>query len=83
MPPDDDDIREIRYQEERRGKRPIDIAAQTRKQILLRKFRVALQSWKEEVFREAIINELGQMPGTAEYEKSMKIWREFRGKYRT
>lgn len=80
---DDDDIREVRDQEERRGKRPVDIAAQRRKQILLRKFREALQSQNEETFREAIINELGQLPGTAEYEISMKIWREFRGKFRT
>jgi ribosomal protein S7 len=83
MPQDDDDIREVRTQEERRGKRPVDIAAQRRKQILLRKFREALQSQNEETFREAIINELGQLPGTAEYETSMKIWREFRGKFRT
>jgi hypothetical protein len=80
---DDDDIREVRDQEGRRGKRPIDIAAQRRKQVLLRKFREALQSQNEETFRETIINELGQMPGTDEYEKSMKIWREFRGKFRT
>jgi hypothetical protein len=42
-----------------------------------------LQSQNEETFREAIINELGQLPGTVEYETSMKIWREFRGKFRT
>ena len=83
MPQDDDDIREVRTQEERRGKRPVDIATQRRKQILLRKFREALQSQNEETFREAIINELGQLPGTVEYETSMKIWREFRGKFRT
>lgn len=34
-------------------------------------------------FLEAIISELGQLPGTAEYKSSMKIWREFRGKFRT
>jgi ribosomal protein S7 len=83
MPEDDDDIREVRTQEERRGKRPVDIPAQRRKQTLLRKFREALQSQNEETFREAIINELGQLPGTVEYETSMKIWREFRGKFRT
>ena len=83
MPLDDDDIRQVRSQEERRGKRPIDIAAQKRKQALLRKFREALQSKDENTFREAIISELGQLPGTDEYESSMKIWREFRGKFRT
>jgi hypothetical protein len=77
---DDDNIREVRDQELRRGKRPVDIAAQRRKQDLLRKFREALQSQNEETFREAIISELGQLPGTAEHENSMKIWRQFRGK---
>lgn len=83
MPLDDDDIRETRDQDERRGKRPIDTAARKRRQILLAKFREALQSQDEETFRQAIINELGQLPGTAEYENSMKIWRAFRGKFRT
>jgi ribosomal protein S7 len=67
MPQDDDDIREVRTQEERRGKRPVDIGAQRRKQILLRKFRGALQSQNEETFREAIINELGQLPDAAAF----------------
>jgi hypothetical protein len=53
---DDDNIREVRDQELRRGKRPVDIAAQRRKQDLLRKFREALQSQNEETFREAIIS---------------------------
>ena len=80
MPAEDDDIQEVRGQEQRRGKRPIDIAAQKRKQTLLRKFREALRSQDEGTFQEAIINELGQLPGTAEYQQSMKIWRAFRGK---
>jgi hypothetical protein len=25
-----------------------------------------------------IVNDLGQLPGSPEYEKSLKIWREFR-----
>lgn len=83
MPPDDDEIREVRNQEQRRGKRPLDIAAQKRNQILLRKFREALRSQDEAAFQEAIINDLGQLPGSAEFEASMKIWREFRGRART
>jgi hypothetical protein len=83
MSPDDDEIREVHDQETRRGKRPIDIAAQKRKLTLLRKFREALRSQDEAAFQEALINELGQLPGTAEFENSMKIWREFRGKSRT
>jgi ribosomal protein S7 len=82
MPSEDDDIKEVRRTEERRGKRPIDISEQRRRQILGRKFKEALQSQNEEIFKEAIINELGQLPGTSEYANSMKIWREFRGKRR-
>jgi hypothetical protein len=80
MPAEDDDIREVRGQEERRGKRPIDAAAHKRKQTLLRKFREALRSQDEGTFQEAITSELGQLPGTTEYEESMKIWRAFRGR---
>jgi len=83
MPSDDDDIKEVRRTDERRGKRPIDIAAQRQKQILLTKFREALQSQDEETFKEAIVNDLGQLPGSSEYADSMKIWREFRGRRRT
>jgi hypothetical protein len=43
------------------------------------KFREALRSQDEATFQEAIINELGQLPGTAEYQQSMKVWRAFRG----
>ena len=81
MPLDDDEIREVRDQETRRGKRPLDIAAQKRKLTLLRKFREALRSQDEAAFQEALINELGQLPGTPAFENSMKIWRHFRGKF--
>ena len=73
MPTDDEDIREIRGQEERRGKRPIDIAAQRRRQTLLRTFREAPRSQDESTFQEAIISELGQSPGSTEFENSMRI----------
>jgi hypothetical protein len=78
-----DEIEEVRESEQRRGKRPIDIATHRQKQILLTKFREALRSQDEETFKEAIINELGQLPGSSEYANSMKIWREFRGRKRT
>ena len=76
---DEDDIREVRAGEERRGKRPIDLARQTRRLTLLKKFREALQSKDIEKFKEAIIRDLGQQPGTPAYERSLKIWDEFRG----
>jgi len=74
-----DDIDDLRAEEERRGKRPIDLPARRRRLILLRKFREALESDDEEKFKRAIIDELGQLPGSAEYENSLKIWRESRG----
>ena len=75
----DDEIQEARGEEERRGRRPIDIAAKRRRMILLRKFREALEWNDEERFVEAIIHELGQLPGIPEYARSMKIWRDFHG----
>jgi hypothetical protein len=79
MVSDEDEIREVRGGEERRGKKPVDLAAQRRRAQLLKKFREALQSDDIEKFREAIIGELGQRPGTPEYERSLKIWHEFHG----
>ena len=76
---DEEEIREVRAQLERRGKRPIDLAAKKRRLTLLKKFREALQSNDVEKFKEAIIRDLGQQPGTPEYEKSLRIWHEFHG----
>jgi hypothetical protein len=74
---DEDEIKEVRAEQERRGKRPIDLAAQKRRVKLLKKFREALQSGDIEKFKEAIICDLGQQPGTPEYDQSLKIWDEF------
>lgn len=76
---DEDEIREVRADQERRGKRPIDLAAQRRRLALLKKFREALRSNDIEKFKEAIIRDLGQQPGTPEFEASMKIWDDFHG----
>lgn len=78
--PDDQEINDIRDEEIQRGKkRPINVSELRRRAILRRKFREALQSNDEAVFIEALVNDLGQLPGTEEYENSLKIWREFRG----
>ena len=74
---DSDDILEVRAEQERRGKRPVDIAAHKRRSKLLKKFREALRGNDIEKFKEAIIRDLGQQPGTSEYERSLKIWDEF------
>ncbi|MGA8873425.1 MAG: hypothetical protein WA434_11565 [Candidatus Acidiferrales bacterium] len=80
MPYEDDEIGEARSGEERRGKRPIDIAARRRRLILKRKFEEALKSNDVELFKEAIINDLGWMPGTPEYGRAVKIWYAQRGR---
>lgn len=79
MASDEDEIREVRTGEERRSKRPIDVAARKRRLTVLKKFRDALLSGDIEKFKEAIIRELGQQIGTPEYEQSLKIWNEFHG----
>ncbi|HEV3482671.1 MAG TPA: hypothetical protein VGR97_10130 [Candidatus Acidoferrales bacterium] len=77
---DDDEVQELRAGDERRGKRPIDIAARRRRLILQRKFKEALESNDVEVFKEAIISDLGWMPGTPEYERALKIWYAHHGR---
>ncbi|MGA3292602.1 MAG: hypothetical protein ABSE45_01325 [Candidatus Acidiferrales bacterium] len=74
MVSEDDEIQEVRAGDERRGKRPIDIAARRRRLVLQRKFKEALESNDVELFKEAIINDLGWLPGTLEYERALKTW---------
>jgi hypothetical protein len=74
---EEDDIREVRAEEQRRGKRPANIAANRRRVELLKKFREALESDDIEKFKDAIKRDLGQMPGTPEYARSLKIWDDF------
>jgi hypothetical protein len=70
---DKDEIREVRTREERRSKRPIEVAEKKRRAELLKKFREALESSDIEKFQDAIIRVLGQLPGTPEYEASLKV----------
>ena len=77
---DEDQIREVRETEARRGKRPVDAAARKRRAILQRKFKEALESNDVELFKEALISDLGQQPDTPEFRNSLKIWRDFHGR---
>jgi len=77
MAPNDEDIQEVRAEEERRGKRPLDIAARRRRLALLKKFKEALESDDLEKFTEVLIRDLGQVPGTPEFAQSLKIWNDF------
>lgn len=74
----DEEIQDIRAQEGRRGKRPIDIGELRRRRELERKMREFLENGDREAFIDAIVNDLGQLPGTSAYENSMKIWNRYR-----
>jgi len=78
MPPDDD-INDVRLEEERRGKRPIDLAERRRAFLIRKKFKEAVESRNEEQFREMLIHELGQIPGTPAYARSLKAWKAYHG----
>jgi hypothetical protein len=80
MPYDEDEIDEARRREERRGKRPIDIAAQRRRGIVKRKLAEAVKNSDVELFKEMLINDLGWMPGTPEHEQALKLWYSQRGR---
>jgi hypothetical protein len=80
MTSESDEIEQIRRQEANRGKRPIDIAARRRRLILERKFKEALESNDVELYKEALIHDLGQLPGTPEYDRSLKIWYAYHGR---
>lgn len=74
----DEDVKDVRTEEGRRGKRPIDISELRRKRELERKMREFLENGDREAFVDAIVNDLGQLPGTPAYENSMKIWNRYR-----
>jgi hypothetical protein len=78
---DDQEIKDVRDEELQRGKRqPVSISGMRRRAVLRRKFKEVLQGDDEVAFIDAIVNDLGQLPGSAEYANSLKIWREFRGR---
>ena len=78
---DDQEIKDVRDEELQRGKRqPASISEMRRRAALRTKFKEALQSDNERAFIDAIVNDLGQLPGSAEYANSLKLWREFRGR---
>ena len=74
------EIEEVRKKEQRIVNKPVDIEALRRRALLKQKFKEALASNDETLFVEAIIRDLGQTPGTEEYARSMKIWKDFHGR---
>jgi len=78
---DDQEIKDVRDEELQRDKRqPVSISGMRRRAVLRRKFKEVLQGDDEVAFIDAIVNDLGQLPGSAEYANSLKLWREFRGR---
>jgi len=77
--PKDDDIRSVRMEEERRGKRPIDSLEKRRAAGVRKKLFEAIASGNENLFHEMLINELGQEPGSEEYVRSWRAWQEYHG----
>ena len=76
----DDDLKEVRAAEGQRGRRPIDIEAHRLRLRLLKVFREALKLNDEELFKETIIHELGQLPGSPDYQHSLQAWRSLHGR---
>jgi hypothetical protein len=71
---DSDDLKDVISQEKRRGRRPIDIEAHRLRLRLLKAFREALKLDDEALFKETLIHELGQLPGSPEYRHSLSAW---------
>ncbi len=71
----DDDIESVRASEERRGKRRVDPDEVKRLRVLRRKFLEAINSGNEKQFIEMLIHDLGQLPGSPEYIRSLELWR--------
>ena len=62
---DDQDIKDFRDEELQRGKRrPANVSEMRRRAVLRTKFKEALQNDNEAGFIEAIVNDLGQLPGS-------------------
>ena len=76
---DESEIKDVRLQDSRRSRRPIDLGELRKRQQLLREFQIALEQNDIEYFKRAITDVLGQKPGTPAFEKSLKIWYAFRG----
>jgi hypothetical protein len=65
MMSDDQEIEDVRDEELQRGKRhPASVSEIRRRAILRKKFKEALQNDNEAAFIEAIVNDLGQLPGS-------------------
>ena len=70
-----DDVKQVREDEERRSKRPRDLAALKRREELLKYLRSLIQERTETRFKEAIRGH-GLRDGTEAFEVALRIWRD-------
>jgi hypothetical protein len=71
------DLEDVIKTESRRGRRPVDLEARTRRDELLNDMRKLLMIHDEEEFLKAT-RAAGLRDGSEEFEKVLRIWREFR-----
>jgi hypothetical protein len=77
MMSEEKEIQQVMAEEKRRGSRrkPLDTVTAQQQARIRAKFLRAIQEYNEADFIVAIA-ELGHAPGSAEYERLMKLWRE-------
>lgn len=73
---EDNEIDDVRDEEERRGKRPRRKAMAEQRARVYSRMKRALHDCNEFEFQQAIA-ELGQTSGSDEYETSMNLFREY------
>ncbi len=75
----EEDIQEVREEEERRGRKPIDRDAKNKRERVLRGFREALRQNNRALFLEIIVRDLGFEPGSPGYENALRGWKRRHG----
>jgi hypothetical protein len=71
------DLEDVRKEETRRGRRPLDVDAKRERDKLLRDLGTLLRLGTETEF-VAAMRAVGLQEGSAELEQALRIWREFR-----
>lgn len=72
--PDDRDIEDLRRQESRRGRRPVDIEAKRQRQRYLAALRKIVEEGTEEDLKLAL-RQIGLTEDSPEYAEALRIWR--------
>ena len=72
----DDEISQIREEEAQRGRRPKHTAEKHRRRRLKSLLLSALHNANRGLFHQVLID-LGQTPGSSDYEKSMKMFEDY------